>query len=157
MPKTNPFLTGSLPKPAMTLKEKVVSSVLVTDFYEELLGPDTTFVKNMICPFEGHEDTNESFRVREDGSFKCFGCGESGSNIVQFYSSYRQITFQSALKHLAHQYVTKIDQNEFFKKVQSFKRALKKDESFSKFLQVYGHLCDKRSLQPRHHSSSSVY
>ena len=121
----------------MSLKEKIVSNILVSDFYEEHLGPELTFTQNMLCPFPEHNDTNESFRVQEDGSFKCFGCNKSGSNVTQFYSDLKGISWKKALKELAQRYVTKVDQKVFEKKIQNFAEALKKDEAFSRFLSVH--------------------
>ena len=51
------------------------------------------------CPFIDHDDRTPSFRVHEDGFFKCFGC-QRGGDIVKFTMAYIGMERQEAISHL---------------------------------------------------------
>ena len=59
--------------------------------------------KLVLCPL--HDDKNPSFKVYEDGGFKCFGCGRSGSGPVKFYELFKNCSFQEAQEELYSKYV----------------------------------------------------
>jgi hypothetical protein len=42
----------------------------------------------LCCPLPGHEDTNPSFHMAEDGRWHCFGCGRGGGDKVSFVAAY---------------------------------------------------------------------
>lgn len=55
-----------------------------------------------LCPF--HADTNPSFVVNPSKNIcKCFVCG-TGGNVVTFYSKYKRISFNEAVRELAKKY-----------------------------------------------------
>lgn len=55
-----------------------------------------------VCPF--HADTNPSFMVNPAKNIcKCFVCG-TGGNPITFYSKYKKISFNEAVKELAKKY-----------------------------------------------------
>lgn len=59
-----------------------------------------------LCPF--HADTNPSFVVNPNKNIcKCFVC-ESGGNPITFYSKYKKISFNEAVKELAQKYKVNI-------------------------------------------------
>lgn len=49
------------------------------------------------CPF--HSEKTASFRVYEDGTFHCFGCGAHG-DVINFTMLINNISFNEACKHL---------------------------------------------------------
>lgn len=56
------------------------SSLAKVLWYYNLISDTTTLVQKIVCPF--HEDVNPSMNVYlEDGSWFCFGCGESGDAV----------------------------------------------------------------------------
>lgn len=64
-----------------------------------------------LCPF--HDDRNPSMHVNpEIGLFKCFSCGKGG-NVITFMMEFHRLTFQEAVKNLAHRaHVTLPDESE---------------------------------------------
>lgn len=38
--------------------------------------------KMIQCPF--HDDSTPSFKLNDDNSFYCFGCGKKGANFIDF-------------------------------------------------------------------------
>lgn len=55
-----------------------------------------------LCPF--HADSNPSFSVNPQKNIcKCFVCG-AGGNPISFYSKYKKISFQEAIRELAKKY-----------------------------------------------------
>lgn len=104
---TNSFLSNGLPNPLIDLKQKICTSVDPFKFFSEEVY-SFSFIQNQRCPFPDHEDTTPSFRGREDGSFKCFGCGKGGSNIIQFYMYKYKVEYKEALQALYNKYITKI-------------------------------------------------
>lgn len=55
---------------------------------------------NGLCPF--HNDTQPgSFVVNQKtGAFKCFSCGESGGDIIDFHMKVNRLGFKEAFKDL---------------------------------------------------------
>jgi hypothetical protein len=50
---------------------------------------------NGLCPL--HSEGSGSFYVFMDGGYKCFGCGEAGSNVVDFLMKKENLNFSDAL------------------------------------------------------------
>lgn len=50
---------------------------------------------NGLCPL--HSEGSGSFYVFMDGGYKCFGCGEAGSNVVDFLMKKENLSFSDAL------------------------------------------------------------
>jgi len=73
--------------------EKVLKE-LCLDY--DIAGEDAV----LICPF--HEEKLGSFRINlESGLHHCFGCGQSGSDIVAFIRAYKTLGFVQALELLS--------------------------------------------------------
>ena len=54
-----------------------------------------------LCPFHADKATG-SFRINTiTGAFKCFACGESGSDVIAFTMALHGLHFMDALAHLA--------------------------------------------------------
>jgi hypothetical protein len=45
------------------------------------------------CPF--HQEKSPSFKVSEDGYYKCFGCG-AGGDVISFVQTYKTVSFKEA-------------------------------------------------------------
>lgn len=45
------------------------------------------------CPF--HQEKSPSFKVSEDGYYKCFGCG-AGGDVISFVQTYKAVSFKEA-------------------------------------------------------------
>lgn len=50
------------------------------------------------CPF--HSEKTPSCYIFPDGGFKCFGCGKSGGNAIDFLTSLDGVGFKEALEEL---------------------------------------------------------
>lgn len=93
--------------PLMELKDRIVSSVDVRQFYRDEVGI-RAFGKSgarISCFHPDHHDPKPSLTINEDGSFKCFGCGIKGSSIVQAYEYIHEVDFPTALRELAEKYL----------------------------------------------------
>ena len=55
---------------------------------------------NGLCPF--HKDTSAGSLVinKSTGGFKCFSCGESGGDIIDFHMRTKGVAFKEALNQL---------------------------------------------------------
>ncbi len=63
-----------------------------------------------LCPF--HNERTPSFSVSKSKNFcKCFSCGKGGSP-VNFIMEHEQLTYQEALRYLAHKYNIEIKEHE---------------------------------------------
>jgi hypothetical protein len=80
----NRFLKGEIPDAFIDIKGKILSCIDSEKYYSELLI-DFEYDKNRLCPFPDHADTDPSFRVNSDNTYKCFGCDKRGTNIIQFW------------------------------------------------------------------------
>lgn len=82
------------------LKAKV-SVLEVIEKHISLKQKGTSFIAN--CPF--HKETTPSFYVTPaKGIYKCFGCGKSGTDAIQFIMDYKHIPYPDALRYLADEY-----------------------------------------------------
>ena len=55
-----------------------------------------------LCPF--HHEKTSSFSVNDEKKFyHCFGCGAHG-DVIQFVQQANSVSFQDAIKYLAHEY-----------------------------------------------------
>ncbi len=71
-----------------------------------------------LCPF--HADTNPSFMVNPAKNIcKCFVCG-AGGNPITFYSKYKNIAFNEAIKELAKKYRVSIRERISSKRTEEF-------------------------------------
>lgn len=55
--------------------------------------------RRVSCPFHNGKDRNLSLNL-ETGSFKCFVCGISGSDIIQFHREFYKLSFPEAIENL---------------------------------------------------------
>ena len=132
----NPFLKGKLPKPVIDFKTKIINSIDFLQFFTEHVE-GFSFHANQNCPFPNHQDKTPSFRAKEDGSYKCYGCDKSGSNIIQFWihkNSYSDQEFSKAQNELYEKYVVPTTINRTL--VNSYKKNLKEDQASLNFLQL---------------------
>ncbi|NLK93943.1 MAG: DNA primase [Clostridiales bacterium] len=83
------------------LIEKIKSENDIVDVISESVHLKRTGRNFMgLCPF--HNDKSPSFSVSQDKQiYKCFSCGEAG-NVITFVMKQKNMTFQEALKYLAH-------------------------------------------------------
>lgn len=129
----NQFLQKKLPPPLIDLRFKITSIVNFSNFFSEFIQ-NFSYISNQKCPFPDHEDSNPSFRAKEDGSYKCYGCGKSGSNIIQFWMHYNSIEdFSLACDRIYRKYVINEIPNEIIEK---FHDTLKKDQETIRFLEI---------------------
>lgn len=126
----NQFLTEKLPPPILGLKERISASIDKEKFFKEHIK-NFSFIENQSCPFPGHDDGTPSFRAREDGSYKCYGCNLSGSNIVQFWMHKFSSDYETALKQIHEKYLAASIPSDLIKKYQA---NLKKDKDVQDFL-----------------------
>jgi len=128
----NSYLTGKLPIPAISLKQRILQEIDPKEFWSKFFGPTFQYEKKFCCPLPEHSDSTPSFHVREDGFYKCFGCGKSGSNLIDFIAVSKNLNFEDALKFAFSKYCYKpIDLN----KIHGYHKALEKDEGILSFLQ----------------------
>ena len=93
------------------IKMKILTHIEIPKFYARYIknfDPNCIGRSNILCPFSGHKDTNPSFRIYEDGSFKCFGCNAWGSNPITFYQMLKGIDFNTTLLDLYSTFVEKL-------------------------------------------------
>ena len=83
-------------------------------FHKELLPKPVDYYSNQLdklklrgmyanarCPFPGHEDKNPSFSFNlKTGSFRCFGCGQNGGDVLDFHMKRYGLGFKDAAKEL---------------------------------------------------------
>lgn len=97
----------------MFFKSKDIDKLLDILKIEDVVGEFIDLKKSGsnykgLCPF--HSDTNPSFMVNPRKNIcKCFVCG-SGGNPITFYSKYKKISFNEAVKELARKYNLNITQ-----------------------------------------------
>lgn len=103
---TNPFLQGKFPKPLIDLKQRICTTVDFSKFFSEYVE-NFSYIQNQRCPFPGHDDNTPSFRAQEDGSYKCYGCNKSGSNIVQFWMHKFEIDFKASCENIYKKYIAR--------------------------------------------------
>lgn len=84
-----------------------------------------------LCPF--HADTNPSFVVNPAKNIcKCFVCG-TGGNAVTFYSKYKKISFNEAVKELAKKYKINIKEqgiNANLEKLENYYEIMEESHKF---------------------------
>ena len=79
----------------MTIRELPIANVIGA--YVKLKNTGTSM--SGLCPF--HNEKTPSFHIfKKTNSFKCFGCGKSGS-VIDFVMEYKKLEFGEALKLLA--------------------------------------------------------
>jgi hypothetical protein len=81
-------------------KEQIENSLDFIDFigkYTKITKKGHNYIG--LCPF--HSEKTPSFNVFSGNSFKCFGCGESGKGVVDFYIKKENKDFVSALTDLS--------------------------------------------------------
>lgn len=54
------------------------------------------------CPF--HQEKSPSFKVSEDGYYKCFGCG-AGGDVISFVQTYKAVDFKEACEIITGQVI----------------------------------------------------
>lgn len=54
------------------------------------------------CPF--HQEKSPSFKVSEDGYYKCFGCG-AGGDVISFVQTYKAVSFKEACEIITGQVI----------------------------------------------------
>lgn len=107
--------TGAFMRYSTDIMDKVNSFLKI----EEVVGEFVQLKKSGanykgLCPF--HSDTSPSFIVSPSKNIcKCFVCG-AGGNPVTFYSNYKKISFNEALKELSEKYNLPINLKNFEKK-----------------------------------------
>ena len=74
-------------------------------------GTDTLQLEDKECPFCGHRDC---FKVRvseEATNYKCFSCGEWGSNAISFYATLFKVDDYVAARKLANDFEVSVEVN----------------------------------------------
>lgn len=103
---------------------------------EEVVGEFVSLKKSGanykgLCPF--HADTNPSFVVNPAKNIcKCFVCG-TGGNAVTFYSKYKKISFNEAVKELAKKYKINIKEqgiNANLEKLENYYEIMEESHKF---------------------------
>ena len=129
----NQFLQRKLPEPLVNIRFKIAASINFEKFYTQFF-PNFSFVENQCCIFPGHDDSSPSFRAKEDGSYKCYGCNKSGSNVIQFWMHVNAIEdFKVGCDYVYRKYViNEID----LKVIEAYQENLKKDQETLRFLEI---------------------
>ncbi|MBQ3437464.1 MAG: DNA primase, partial [Fusobacterium sp.] len=84
-----------------------------------------------LCPF--HADSNPSFVVTPSKNIcKCFVCG-TGGNAITFYSKYKKISFNEAVKELSQKYKIKIKEQKVNSNMEKLEKYYEIMESSHKF------------------------
>ncbi len=78
----------------------------VVSFFREYFPEwDGRFGHKVKCPF--HDDQDPSFKINDDGSWKCFGCGAGAGGVIKFFQKVRNIpTFNQAVSELWQTYIS---------------------------------------------------
>lgn len=80
MPKSHTSLLKVERARVKVVEKRDGSNLAKVLWYYNLISDTTTLVQKIVCPF--HEDVNPSMNVYlEDGTWFCFGCGESGDAV----------------------------------------------------------------------------
>ena len=58
------------------------------------------FMWDGLCPFHKDKKSGSLVINRMTGAFKCFSCGASGGDIINFHQKYHFVTFSEALNQL---------------------------------------------------------
>jgi hypothetical protein len=53
-----------------------------------------------LCPFHADKQAGSFVINKNTGAFKCFSCGESGGDIIDFHMKMNSLSFQQALNGL---------------------------------------------------------
>ena len=85
----------------------VTQHVPIIDFYRKFVADfDGSPGRKYPCPLPGHADSDPSFLINSDGSFKCFGCGVGGGGPVKFYQLVKNLSStREAAEELYMEYV----------------------------------------------------
>lgn len=82
----------------LRLHEFPLPAVYYQQQFERLKPSDKEWLSVRCC---FHEDRQPSLRLNlKNGSFRCFGCGAHGGNILAFHCQRYQLTFLQALMAL---------------------------------------------------------
>lgn len=134
--EVNPFLKGEFPPPLVDIKTRIINAIDNKTFFEEHVE-NFSFHANQNCPFPGHSDSTPSFRAKEDGSYKCYGCDRSGSSIIQFWMhhhSYKDEHYKTAVDELYRKYV--VNGTVSSELIEGYETNLKNDQATRAFLNV---------------------
>ena len=53
-----------------------------------------------LCPFHADKQSGSLFINKQTGAFKCFSCGSSGGDIIDFYMKANGLSFKESFKAL---------------------------------------------------------
>lgn len=82
-----------------------------TDKKLEACGTDTYELADKECPFCEHSDCFKVKHNSEESFFKCFSCGEFGSDATSFYSILKKLPAGAAAKQIIKDFNIPIEQN----------------------------------------------
>lgn len=71
------------------------------DYFENIAGLKLKGSKKWrtaLCPL--HDETHASFTCSDEGAFKCFSCGASGSSLIDFHKAKFGMNFKEAITDL---------------------------------------------------------
>jgi DNA primase len=91
--------TTSYDRPQRALRERQKMSGF--DYFENVIGIKLSKSgkwRQALCPFHGEQ--NPSFSCNDDGAYRCFACGASGSSIMDFHKAHFKMDFKEALTDL---------------------------------------------------------
>lgn len=99
--------------------KEVKNRLSIKEVVEHYLSVQLNRANKCCCPF--HQDKNASFSIRPStNTFKCFGCGESGS-VIDFVMKYKKVDKIEAIKLLDSDFNLNLEYKETKSKEQSIK------------------------------------
>ena len=140
-------------------RKPLISKNEINNNWKEIYGnyinlKSTTAGLNALCPF--HKESSGSFFIYNQGAYKCFGCGKSGGNVIDFVMNMENLEFVEAMKFIVEKH------NLTPRKIESTSRPIVKEETLievneSRFEQNHKDYWNKYLLPESYLNSQNIF